>query len=139
MFHRKLVVAIGVVCLSTTAITGCTTAASIATASADAQQKPPVSTYASTKSSKEVFTAGLKAMTGFGTLMSSDREAGVIQGQKGNWIVSVNISESKPGSKVDISARYVPGKKMDFNSRTDLTNDYLNGLQKELNEQLSPL
>lgn len=129
---------IAATCLvSITAITGCTTAAQIGTASADAQQKPPVSSYQSKQPVKGVFTSAIKAMSAFGTVISSDRESGIVQGQKGNWVMTATVAESKPGSRVELAARYVPGKKMDLNSREGLTADYLAKLQKELNESLT--
>ncbi len=137
MFRHIPLSALVITCtLAVSSITGCGTAASIGTAAADAEQKPPVSSYISKQAPKSVFPAAAKAMSTFGTVVSSDRDSGIIQGQKGNWVMTVNIADSKPGSRIELSARYVPGKKMDFSSREGLTADYLANLQKELSESL---
>lgn len=139
MFRRIIKLSsVAVACvLSVSSITGCGVAASIGTAAADAEQKPQVSSYASKQAQKAVFPAAAKAMSAFGTVVSSDRDNGIVQGQKGNWVMTASIAESKPGSRIELSARYVPGKKMDLNSREGLTAEYLAKLQKELNESLT--
>lgn len=121
----------------TIGLSGCQLAAQVGTAQAEAEQKPPVSNYGSKQASNRVFTAAMKAMGDFGTVRASDRESGLVQGQKGNWIMSATVSPNGAGAKVSVSARYVPSKQMDFNSRDGLTKDFLAKLEKELGENLT--
>lgn len=117
-------------------LVGCTTAAQVATGQAESQQQPAITSYTSKQSADRVFTAATKAMGEFGTIRSSDRSGGIVQGQKGNWVMSANISAAKPGTRIDVSARYVPSKQMDFHSREGLTADYVARLQATLGESL---
>lgn len=125
--------------LSIVGLSGCQLAAQVGTAAADTEQKPIVSHYSSKQATNRVFTAASKAMGEFGTVRSSDRESGIIQGQRGNWIMSATIARVGPGSKVSLSTRYIPSKQMDFNSRDGLTADFLAKLQKELAETLTSI
>lgn len=120
------------------AVTGCTVSTQMAAANADAQQVPQVQKYASNRSADQTFTAAVKAMTSFGTVLSSDRGSGIVQGQKGNWVLSANVGNAKTGATVEISPRYVPGKKMDFNSKEALLTEYVSKLESALGEKLAP-
>ena len=120
------------------AVTGCTVSTQMAAANADTQQVPQVQRYASKRSADQTFTAAVKAMTLFDTVLSSDRGSGIIQGQKGNWVLSANVGNTKTGAAVEISPRYVPGKKMDFNSKEALLAEYVSKLESALGEKLTP-
>lgn len=130
----RLMLACGVV----VAMSGCTVATQVATANADAQQVPQIQSYATKRSAEQTFTAAVKAMTSFGTVLSSDRGSGIVQGQKGNWVLSANVTNAKTGAVVEISPRYVPGKKMDFNSKDALLTEYVSKLESALGEKLTP-
>lgn len=137
MNHRVIsVLAIAASALATVVITGCGAAASMGTAAADANQKPPVSSYVSRQPVKAVYLGATRAMSAFGTVLSATESTGTVQGQKGNWVLTATATESKPGTRIDISVRYVPSNKMDLNSREGLTADYVSKLQKDLNETL---
>lgn len=109
-------------------LSGC----SVATAVADANQAPPTAIFSTTESASKVFSGAAQAITQMGQLVSSDRDSGVLQGKKGNWLITVGVSSVHGGSGVSVSARYVPSKQMDFNSREGLTNEFVSKLQQVL-------
>ena len=124
------------ICLATFTValaSGC----SVATAVADSKQRPPVSNHSSKKSTDRMFTAATQAMGAFGKMSGSDRVSGVVQGQKGNWTMSAGISGAGTGSHLEVSARYVPSKQLDFFSREALTAEYVSLVEKNLGEKLT--
>lgn len=125
--------------LAATMASGCAGVAHIATAAADARQVPPRTSYGSTQSADRLFTAAAQSMARNGTLLSSDRSSGVVQGKKGNWGINAEIVTADPGSQITVSARYNPSTQMDFNSREGVTNAFLAELQSALGEELVPL
>ena len=118
-------------------MTAVTSGCGVATAVADSKQVPPSSTFASKKSADRMFTAATQAMGAFGKVTSSDRTSGVVQGQKGNWTMSAGVTASGAGSRIDLSARYVPSRQYDFYSRDALTAEYLALVEKNLGEKLA--
>lgn len=117
---------------ATVYLTGC----AAATAVADLNQKPPTTTLLAKSPPNKVFTASVQAMGTFGKVLSQDRASGVVQGEKGNWILNTGITPATKGSKIVISARYVPSNKMDFNSRDGLTKELIGLVEKNLGEKL---
>lgn len=113
------------------------TSCSVATGIADSKQQPAIKTYISKRPTDNVFTASVQALGVFGKVTSSDRVSGVVQGQKGNWLMSVNITPAGKGSRLQISPRYVPSKQTDFNSRDDLMKQILSLLENNLSEKLT--
>lgn len=113
-------------------LTGC----AAATAVADLNQKPPTTTLLAKASPDKVFTATVQAMGAFGKVLSQDRASGVVQGEKGNWVLNTGIVPASPGSRIAISARYVPSNKMDFNSRDALTKELIGLIETNLGEKL---
>ncbi len=105
---------------------------------ADSQQKPPVTTYVVKASPDKTFTAAVQAMGGFGKLLSQDRTSGVVQGQKGNWVMSATVGQASGSTRVQLSARFVPSQQMDFYSRDGLTREYLTLLESSLGEKMVP-
>lgn len=75
-------------------------------------------------------------MASFGTLTISDKDSGIVQGKKGNWLTNVAISGAGKGSRIEISLRYVSSKQMDLNSKSSLLADYTALLEKSLHEKL---
>lgn len=116
---------------------GCTVATSMATASADAKQKPPVTDLSSSQPADRVFNAAVLAMGSFGKTTAQDRASGLIQGERGNWVMSAEIAPQQKGSRIQLSARYVPSKRMDFSSREDLTREFVSLLESRLGEKLA--
>lgn len=108
-------------------------------AAADAQQQPEITAYTSSKPTTAVQTAAAQAMASFGTLVLSEKDAGIVQGKKGNWQINVAITAAGKGSRIEISPRYVPSKQMDLNSKSTLVSDYTVALEKSLHESPQPL
>ena len=119
-------------------LSGCQASAGMAGAAADAQQQPEITAYLSSKSPATVQTAAAQAMASFGTLVLSEKDAGIVQGKKGNWQINVAITAAGKGSRIEISPRYVPSKQMDLNSKSTLVADYTVALEKSLQEKLRP-
>lgn len=118
---------------SAVSLSGC----AVATAVADSKQKPPTTEYTSKQRPDRVFTAAVQAMGLFGKVLSQDRASGVVQGQKGNWIMNAAIVQSGGGSRIQLSARYVPSNQMDFNSRDGMTKEFVAQLEKNLGSKLA--
>ena len=130
--HRMFVA--GALALSAVlSLGGCTAA----TAMADAKQKPPVADYSSSQPADRVFSAAVLAMGSFGKTTAQDRASGLVQGERGNWVMNAEISPQQKGSRVQLSARYVPSKRMDFSSREDLTREFVSLLESRLGEKLA--
>ncbi|MCK6407132.1 MAG: hypothetical protein L6Q60_14125 [Rhodocyclaceae bacterium] len=121
---------------ATLLLSGCQATVGMAGASAEAQQQPEVFAYSSTKSPSASHTAAAQAMASFGTLTISDKDSGIVQGKKGNWLTNVAISGAGKGSRIEISLRYVSSKQMDLNSKSSLLADYTALLEKSLHEKL---
>jgi hypothetical protein len=115
-------------------LAGCTAL----TAMADSQQKPPITTYAVKASQEKTFTAAVQAMGGFGKLLSQDKASGVVQGQKGNWIMNATVGEAVDSTRLQLSARYVPSQQMDFFTRDGLTLEYIALIEASLGEKVMP-
>lgn len=108
------------------------------TAMEDAKQAPPTTQFTAKHAPNQTYTMAVQAMGALGKIVSQDRESGMVQGQKGNWVLSVTITPAGKGSHVDVSARYVPSNQMDFNSREGLTSQYVQLLESKLSEKLTP-
>jgi len=121
-----------VICLG-----GCAATAAVATASADAKQQPAVAFYTSRKPVDAVFTASVQAMSSMGKVVSQDRTSGVVQGEKGSWLINVNLAPSGTGSRMQVSARFVPSNKLDFSSREALTNEFVGLVERNTGEKLA--
>ena len=117
---------------------GCTAAASIATSIADSQQVPEVVTYTSAQNVDALFSATVKAMSRMGAVKVSDRDSGLVQGVKGNWTITGDVAAHEDGSKIGISARYVPSRQMDFNTRPGLTQELVTNVEAILGTPLTP-
>lgn len=130
--HRMIIV--GALALSAVlSLGGCAGA----TAMADAKQTPPVAEYSSAQPADRVFTATVRAMGSFGKTTAQDRASGLVQGERGNWVMNAEISPQQKGSRIQLSARYVPSKRMDFSSREDLTREFVSLLESRLSEKLA--
>lgn len=108
----------------------------VLTAVADSKQKPPETQYTSKQRPDRVFTAAVQSMGVFGKVLSQDRVSGVVQGQKGNWVMNATIAQYSKGSQVQLAARYVPSQQMDFNSRDEMTKEFVL-LEKNIGSQLT--
>ncbi|MDQ5882006.1 MAG: hypothetical protein QG616_1838 [Pseudomonadota bacterium] len=130
----------GVVLLAAAAVilSGCQATVGMGAAAADAQQQPEITAYTSSKPPAAVHTAAAQAMASFGALTLSEKDAGIVQGKKGNWLINVAITAAGKGSRIEISPRYVPSKQMDLNSKSTLVADYTIALEKSLQEKLKP-
>lgn len=107
------------------------------TSYADSNQTPTVASYNSTKSTDSLFTAAVQSLGGMGQIVSNDKASRVVQGKKGNWVISATISPSSSGSMVAVTARYVPSNQYDFNSREGLTTEFVAGVEKALSSKLT--
>lgn len=119
-------------------LAGCQAALQVGTAAADSKQAPSVASYSVKAPVSKVFTAAVQSMTLMGKVTSSDRESGIVQGMKGNWLITATITGPNEAANVAISCRYVPSKQMDFNSREGLTAELVAKLEQTLGLQLSP-
>lgn len=128
---------LGITCAGVLMLGACTVATHVATGAADAQQVPQVQKYAANRTADQTYSAAVKAMTLFGTVLSNDRGSGIVQGQRGNWVLTANVSNAKSGAVVEVSARYVPGNRMDFNSREALVSEFIAKLENALGERVA--
>lgn len=117
---------------------GCQAVLQTGTAMADSKQAPSVASYAVNAPVNKVFTATVQSMTLMGKISSSDRESGVVQGVKGNWVITATVTGQKKTSNVAINCRYVPSNQMDFNSREGLTAELVAKLE-QTGLKLSPM
>lgn len=116
---------------------GCQASVGLGAAAAAVQQQPEVTAYSSGKAPTSVHTAAVQAMAEFGSLSLSDKDSGIVQGKRGNWLMNVSIKGAGKGSRIEISPRYVPSKQMDLNSKSTLVADYTALLEKALQEKLA--
>lgn len=116
---------------------GCSTAAGLAAASAESQQRPEITAYLSRQTPARVHAAAAQAMATFGAITLSDRDSGIVQGKKGNWQMSVAIIASGQGGRIELSTRYLSSKQMDLNSKSSLLAEYTSLLEKSLQEKLN--
>lgn len=137
--NTKSTLALAVAGLLAVSLVGCQASVGLGTAAADAQQQPEVSAYTSGKAPSAVHTAAVQAMADFGALSLSDKDAGIVQGKRGNWLMNVSIKTAGKGTRIEISPRYVPSKQMDLNSKSALAADYTSLLEKALQERLVPV
>ncbi len=118
-------------------VTGCTVVAAVATGAADAKQQPVVKSFLTKKPVDRVFVAAVQAMGNFGKILSQDKTSGTIQGEKGSWVMNVTILKSGSDTNVQVSARFVPSNRMDFNSREELTATYVKLLETNLGDKFT--
>ena len=109
----------------------------VATQIADSNQKPPVTTLIAKANTDRVFTAAVQAMGMFGKVLSQDRASGVVQGQRGNWVFNTAVTPAGKGSQIQLSGRYVPSNRMDFNSRDGMTKEIIQMLETNLGEKFT--
>ncbi len=50
--------------------------------------------------------------------------------------MNVTIAQSGDGSRIQLSARFVPSQQMDFNSRDGMTKEFVSLVEKNLNNKL---
>jgi len=120
-------------------LAGCQAALQVGTAIADSKQAPSVANYTVKAPVSKVFTSAVQSMTLMGKVTSSDRESGIVQGAKGNWLITATITGHSEGANVAIICRYVPSNQMDFNSREGLTAELVTKLEQSLGQKLSPM
>ena len=120
-------------------MSGCRGPLAAAVAVADANQKPSVAEFRSKQSIDKIFTAAVKSLSTMGQVTTTDRSSGIVQGKKGSWIISASISSDKSDSIVAVTARFVPGNQMDFNSREGLTTEFVAGVENALGEKLESI
>ena len=114
-------------------LTGCGAAVGIA----DSKQKPPVTTLISKSNKDRVFTAAVQTMGSFGKVLSQDRTSGVVQAQRGNWVLNTTVTPKNKGAKILLSMRFVPSNQFDFNSRGGMTQEIIQMLEANLGEKLT--
>jgi hypothetical protein len=121
-------------------LAGCEAMSGISSAgvgAADKQQQVAVPTYEVGKPFDRTFSAASQAMVEFGQVLVSDHSSGTVQGQRGNWVVSAIVTQiNKNESKVQLSARYAPSSRFDFNSKDDLLAEYVNLVNSKLGAKL---
>lgn len=135
----RLLISVFLTLVAFLTISGCSAVGAVATSTADAQQQPVAKTYSIKKPVDRVFVAAVQAMGNFGKILSQDKNSGTIQGEKGNWVINATVVKSGSETRIQVSARYVPSNRMDFNSREDLTAKYLKLLEDNLGDKLTAI
>lgn len=115
---------------------GCGAALGLGAAAAESQQQPEITSFSSWQTPVRVHAAAAQAMATFGSLTLSDRDSGIVQGKKGNWLMNVTIIAAGQGARIELSTRYVTSKQMDLNSKSALLAEYTGLLEKSLQEKL---
>lgn len=106
-------------------------------AAADAQQQPPTTNLSANAGADRTFSAAVQALAGMGQVTSQDRSSGLVQGKKGSWLLTVTVSGAGSGSRMQVSARFVPSNQVDLNSREGLTNELISRMEGSLGERFS--
>lgn len=128
----RRIMAMGSIVLLASAMSGC----GGLTSYADSKQKPSVAKFETTESTERLFSASVHSLARMGEMISTDRQSGIAQGKKGNWVITATVAQSSPGSMVSVTARYVPSDQFDFNSRQGLTAEFVEKVEEQLGVSL---
>lgn len=78
----------------------------------------------------QAYSAALLSASGMGRVNFQDRAAGMIQFQKGNWVINAALLRSGPQTFVGMTFQYFPSANFDFNSKTAMAEAFTGGISK---------
>ncbi len=106
--------------------------ASFGTMGNAAATKDSTVAYTTSASRAEVFNAALSGLSSVGGIKSSDREAGIIQGDYENYKVAINLSDlPSKGTQVSIGMKYAGLMKLDATTADEMTAKLINVINKQ--------